>query len=155
MNAKYLYYALFVLVILTGCRTKAISYNRDKLIKKFKEYRIYLNNEKLINLDTFYLDKDNIDIAITNNQTNRLNIFQKDKESKFSTLLDIVSFYQKEINDNDSLTTIVDGIVIDGPIRKSLKIETTAIKEINLLKKAELWSHLSHMRYGIILVVTK
>ncbi len=155
MNAKYLYYALFVLVILTGCRTKAISYNRDKLIKKFKEYRIYLNNEKLINLDTFYLDKDNIDIAITNNQTNRLNIFQKDKESKFSTLLDIVSFYQKEMNDNDSLTTIVDGIVIDGPIRKSLKIETTAIKEINLLKKAELWGHLSHMGYGIILVVTK
>lgn len=155
MKVRYFCYTIITLFILNGCRTRAVSYNRDKLIKKFKHYKIYLNNEKLINLDTFYLDKDNIDIAIANNQTYRFNIFQKNKESKFITLLDIVSSYQKEMKDTDSLTTVVDGILIDGLRRKSLKIETTAIKEINLLKKEKVWDHLQHIKYGIILVVTK
>ncbi len=155
MNAKCFCCILIIFIFLAGCRTREVSYNRDKLIKKFKHYRIYLNNEKLINLDTFYLDKDNIDIAIANNQTYRFNIFQKNEESKFITLLDIVSSYQKEMKDTDSLTTVVDGILIDGLRRKSLKIETTAIKEINLLKKEKVWDHLQHIKYGVILVVTK
>lgn len=155
MNPKYLYYALLILVVLTGCRTREVSYRRDKIIKKFKHYRIYLNNDKLISLDTFYFDKNNVAKVIANNQTYRLNIFQKNKNNRFYSLDEAIKSIERDIDSSDSLINIIDGILIEPPIQKSIKFEQDVVKGVVFIKKEEVWKNLPHAKSGIVVITTK
>ncbi|WP_343532463.1 hypothetical protein [Pedobacter sp.] len=155
MNAKYLYYALFVLVILTGCRTREVTYRREKIIEKFKHYKIYLNNTDLIDLDTFYLDKDNVAKVIANNQNYRLNIFQKNKNNRFYSLDEAIKSFEKDIDSSDSLINIIDGIFIEPSKQKSIKFEQDVVKGVIFIKKEEVWKLFPHAKSGIVLITTK
>ena len=155
MNAKYLYYALLFLAILTGCRTREVTYRREKIIEKFKHYKIYLNNTDLIDLDTFYLDKDNVAKVIANNQNHRLNIFQKNKDNRFYSLDEAIKSFEKDIDSSDSLINIIDGVFIEPSKQKSIKFEQDAVKGVILIKKEEVWKQFPHAKSEIVLITTK
>lgn len=155
MVAKRFFLLIILLAVLIGCRTSGVAYHREKIIKKFRHYRIYLNNRDLINLDTFYLDKDNVDKVIANNQTYRLNIFQKNRNSKFHLLNEVIKSSKYDLKNSDSLISVVDGVLIENLKQKSLRFEQNAVKEIITLKKEDVWKHFPHASSGMILITTK
>ncbi|RWU10497.1 hypothetical protein [Pedobacter chitinilyticus] len=155
MNAKCFCCILIVFIFLAGCRTREVSYRRDKIIKKFKHYKIYLNNRDLIDLDTFYLDKDNVARVIANNQSYRLSIFQKNKKNRFYSLDEVIKSFEKELDTSDSLINIIDGIFIEPLKQKSIKFEQDVVKAVVFIKKEEVWKHLPHAKSGIVLITIK
>lgn len=153
MKVKHICYAVFVLFVLNSCRTRAIPYDRHRIIKKFRHYRVYLNSEKLINLDTFYLNRDNIKRIILNNQTYTLNIFQKEKSTNFLTLFDASVSYPSNVHLQDNIAIyVIDGILIEKENQRAIKIEKGAIKEISHLKKDELAESFHHIRKDVVVI---
>jgi len=138
-----------------GCATKTVSYHRYKIIKKYdKSYKFYLNDH-LINLDTIFLNKSNVDKVRINRKSKCLNIYQKNKNPNFNSLHNLNITYQKTMESSDSLINIIDGILIDAAQQKSIKIEESVIKDITVLKKEEVLKSLPHARAGILIVTTK
>jgi hypothetical protein len=146
---------LFLLSFLLSCTTRKIHYNRNKIIKKFgKEYKIYLN-DKLIKLDTIFLNISNVETVSLKRKTKYLNIYQKNKQATFSTLYDIHLSSQKTSKSPDTLICVIDGILTDTAQQKSINIEDGAIKDLTILKHDEIAKALHHARAGALIITIK
>lgn len=67
---------LLILAFTFGCATRNIKYDRNKILKKYSaEYKMFVDNVKM-DLETVFLDKDNIKNVRIDKQTRELRITQ-------------------------------------------------------------------------------
>ena len=67
---------LLVLTLTLGCATRNIKYDRNKILKKYSaDYKMFVDNEKM-DLETVFLDKDNIENIRIDKRTKELKITQ-------------------------------------------------------------------------------
>ena len=76
---------LLVLTLTLGCATRNIKYDRNKILKKYSaDYKMFVDNEKM-DLETVFLDKDNIENIRIDKRTKELKITQL-KPNKLSAI---------------------------------------------------------------------
>jgi hypothetical protein len=113
------------LITSTSCSIRNITYNRDKILKKYNRYDIFLNSEK-INPDTVYLDRRNIQSVRLDKKQLSINIFQKNRDVEYLSFPDICV---------DSTGIPCKIIIVDGIVATDkTKVETTGVKDIIVLK---------------------
>ena len=149
---------LLILTFTLGCATRNIKFDRIKILKKYStDYEMFVDNEK-INLETVFLDKDNIENVRIDKRTSELNIHQiKPTEFfEFKNLnLDSLSSGQRGWNKKKIDLIIVDGIPLTDSLKNRAKIDPNAIKSLHIIseemmKKANLY----RIYDGNILVIT-
>jgi len=116
---------LLTITILSGCRTQSFSNTKDKIQRNFSNYEIFLNSEK-IDIDTIYLDKNNIKSTKINKLEKTIHFTQKKKD---------VEYFSPQNSFQDEK---FENVIINGKILSELrikKIEVGAIKSINILRQ--------------------
>lgn len=147
---------IFLLFLALGCATRNITYNRNKIIKKYSsDYNILLDNKK-INLNKIYLDKNNIENIRLDKRNKILNINQL-KSIKLVEVkqmyLDSISEENKVLNkDEVELLVVIDGM----PVIDDAKIDTNSIKSFTILSQEKM-SNITICRplHGVVIITTK
>lgn len=74
---------LIFLIFISGCSTRSIKYDREKILKKYSiDYKILIDNETS-DLSTIYLDKNNIKTVQLDKKNKQLKINQINKVDLF------------------------------------------------------------------------
>ena len=123
---RKLLFIIFVLTSLNSCRTESFLHTQEKIKRLYNNYQIYLNGEK-IDVDTVYLDRNNIKTTEINKSAKTINFIQKKKDVEYFSP-------QKFVYKNDEFKDII----INGQIASELKIrkvEIGAIKDISILRE--------------------
>lgn len=123
---------LLIITLLGGCRTQSFSYTKDKIQRNFSNYEIFLNSKK-IDIDTVYLDKDNIKSIKVDKQENTIKITQKNSNVEY-------------FSPQNAFQGEFESVIINGQLAEELKIqriEVGAIKSLEILadEKARLFNH--------------
>jgi len=149
---------LFLLVFTFGCTTKNIKYDRNKILKKYStDYKISVDNE-VIDLETIYLDKDNIEGIRINKRTKEIKITQlKSTELLEITQLNIDNLLaQRGGWNNYNLDLIViNGIPLTDSLKHKTKIDLNAITSIGIITQNKINNSTLGRRFnGDLLVIT-
>lgn len=147
---------LFLLTLTFSCATRNINYDRNKILKKYStDYKMFVD-DKEIDLETVYLDKNNIESVRIDKQIRELKITQL-KPTKLSKIKEIFLDSLSAKNRDWGKKKIELLIVVDGvPLTDSLKIDTNAIKSFMILSQEKM-NNLTICRPldGVILITTK
>ncbi|WP_179377350.1 hypothetical protein [Winogradskyella wichelsiae] len=127
---------LFILSITLGCATRNIKYDRNKILKKYSaDYKMFIDNEKM-DLETVFLNKDNIENIRINKHTRELKItqFKTTKLFEINNLnLDSLGVGQRGWTMNNIELIVIDGIPLTDSSKKNTKIDLKGIKSISVL----------------------
>ncbi|MDX6748126.1 hypothetical protein SHK09_15115 [Polaribacter sp. PL03] len=151
---------LLVLNLTLGCATRNIKYDRNKILKKYSaEYKMFVDNEKT-ELETVFLDKDNIENIRIDKRTKELKITQLKRTELFEMKnlnLDSLSAGQRGWNKKKIELVIIDGIPLTDSLLEKTKIDPNAIKSFNILSQ-EMMEKTNFCRVyngSVILITTK
>lgn len=127
---------LLLLTFTFGCATRNIKYDRNKILKKYStDYKMFVDNEKT-DLETLFLDKDNIKNVRIDKRAKELNITQL-KPAEFYEMrklkLDSVISENKNWKDQNIEMVIIDGIPIADTLLQNTKIDPNAIRTFTIL----------------------
>lgn len=139
------YFLFFLTSIIFSCSTQSVSYNRDKILKKYSDYKFYVDGLKS-DLGTLYLDKNNIKSIVVDKKNKNLNINQNKKVEFFELKnlnLDILSSGRRTFDKNKIGHIVVDGILLTDSLKKEIKIDPNAIKSLSILSHDKLNSIVS------------
>lgn len=152
---------LLLLTFTLGCATRNIKYDRNKILKKYStaDYKTFVDNEKM-NLDTVFLNKDNIENIRVDKRTRELKITQL-KPTEFFAIknfkLDSL-FPDRKIEAKRKIDLIIiDGVPMTDSLKEKIKIDLNAISSISILTK-EKWNNTSTGRRldgDLLLITTK
>ena len=151
---------LFVLTFTFGCATRNIKYDRNKILKKYSaEYKMFVDNEKT-DLETVFLDKDNIESILIDKRTKELKITQLKRTELFQMNklnLDSLSAGQRGWNKKKIELIVIDGIPITDTLLEKTKIDPNAIKSFNILTQEMMQNTNLCRAYNgsVILITTK
>ena len=153
-----IYLFLILLTFTFGCATRNIKYDRNKILKKYSaEYKMFVDNEKM-DLETVFLDIDNIENIRIDKHTKELKINQLKPTELFAIKnfkLDSL-FPERKIKAKRKIDLIViDGIPMTDSLKEKTKIDLNAINSISTLTKEE-WNNIFPGRSsdGDLLVIT-
>lgn len=132
---------LLILTLTFGCATRNIKYDRNKILKKYSaEYKMFLDGNKT-DLETVFLDKDNIE---------NIQIDKRTKELKINQLKSTELFEMKNLN-LDSLSAgrrgwdkkkisliVIDGIPLIDSLKEKTKIDLNAIEHLEIITQEKL-----------------
>ncbi len=129
---------LYLLVVMSGCATQNIKYDRNKILKKYSaDYQIFVDAKKM-NLEKNYLDKDNIENVRINKKAKELKITQI-KRTKFVEInnlnLDRILVEGRGLNKKKIGLIIIDGIPIVDSLIMQTKIDLNAIKSVDIVRR--------------------
>ncbi|PHR94585.1 MAG: hypothetical protein COA80_12740 [Leeuwenhoekiella sp.] len=153
---------LFLLIITFtfGCATRNVTYYRYKILKKYSsDYDIFVDNEKT-DLETVFLDKDNIKNVQINKRTKEVKITQIKQTELFETKnlnLDSLSAGRRGWDKKKIQLIIIDGIPLTDDLKEKTKIDLNAIKSISILDQEKLKRRTLCNTYDgdILLITTK
>lgn len=140
---------LSVLIILLAFSSSCspMKFEKRKLInKQNKGYEVYLDSIN-VNFDRLYVDSDNV---IFESQKDRKIYFKRRVQFQFIELDSIVDKYHDL---KDEYLLIINGVPIDKS--DNIKFELNSISEIKVIRKITLESFLHHIKYPILLILTK
>lgn len=151
---------LFLLTITLGCATRNIKYDRNKILKKYSaDYKMFVDNEK-IDLETVFLNKDNIENIHVDKRKRELKITQLKPNELFAIKnfkLDSL-FPDRKIEAKRKIDLIIiDGIPMTDSLKEKTKIDLNAINSISIMTK-EKWNNTSTGRSldgDLLLITTK
>lgn len=132
---------LLILTLTFGCATRNMKYDRNKILKKYSaEYKMFVDNERM-DLETVFLDKDNIE---------NIRIDKRTKELKITQLKPTELFEMKDLN-LDSLSAgrrgwdkkkisliVIDGIPLIDSLKEKTKIDLNAIEHLEIISQEKL-----------------
>jgi predicted double-glycine peptidase len=151
---------LFLLILTFGCATRNIKYDRNKILKKYStDYETFLDNQK-IDLETVYLDKDNIENIRIDRKTKKLKITQF-KHAEFFSMenwnLDSISANRRGWDKKNIGMIIIDGILLTDSLKGKIRIDPNSIKLFEIVSKEKLNENTFCGSYDgdIILILTK
>jgi hypothetical protein len=118
-----------------------MKYDRNKILKKYSaEYKMFVDNERM-DLETVFLDKDNIE---------NIRIDKRTKELKITQLKPTELFEMKDLN-LDSLSAgrrgwdkkkisliVIDGIPLIDSLKEKTKIDLNAIEHLEIISQEKL-----------------
>ena len=140
-----LFVSIILLALLSSC--SPVKFEKHKLIKKQdKGYEVYLDSIN-VNFDRLYVDFENV---IFESQKDRKIYFKRRVQLQFIELDYIVDKYQDL---NDEYLLIINGVPVDK--RENIKFEINSITEIKVLRKVTLEPVLHHIKYPVLLILTK
>ena len=151
-------FLLLLLMLLTlGCATRSIKYSRAKILKKYSaDYQIYVDH-KAMDLETVFLDKDNIENILVDKRTRALKItqFKPVELMELKNLnLDSIPTEQKYWNKKKIDLIIIDGIPLNDSLKEKIKIDPNAIKSFHILsEEAMKKTNLCRVYDGSIIVI--
>lgn len=127
---------LLTLTLTFSCATRNIKYDRNKILKKYSvEYKMFVDNEKM-DLETVFLDKDNIENIRIDKRAKELKITQF-KPAEFYEMrklkLDSVISENKNWKEQNIEMVIIDGIPIADALLQKTKIDPNAIRTFTIL----------------------
>ena len=132
---------LLMLTFTFGCATRNIKYDRNKILKKYSsEYKMFVDNEKM-DLETVFLDKDNIDNIRINKRTKELKITQLKTTELFEMKnlnLDSLSAGRRGWNKKKISLIVIDGIPLIDSLKEKTKIDLNAIKLLEIITQEKL-----------------
>ena len=140
---------LSVLIILLAFSSSCspMKFEKRKLInKQNKGYEVYLDSIN-VNFDRLYVDSDNV---IFESQKDRKIYFKRRVQFQFIELDSIVDKYHDL---KDEYLFIINGVPIDKS--DNIKFELNSIPEIKVIRKITLESFLHHIKYPVLLILTK
>ncbi len=150
----------FLLIFTFGCATRNIKYDRNKILKKYStKYKMFVDNRKM-NLENIYLDKDNIKNVRIDKRTKELKITQL----KLTELFEMKNFILDSLFPNRNITTkrkidliIIDGIPLNDSLKEKTKIDLNSIKSISILTKEKMNNMVLCKSYDgdVLLISTK
>ena len=151
---------LFLLILTFGCATRNIKYDRNKILKKYSaDYEMFLDNQK-IDLQTIYLNKDNIENIRIDRKTKKLKITQF-KPAEFFSMenwnLDSISAKRRGWDKKNIGMIIIDGILLTDSLKGKIRIDPNSIKLFEIVSKEKLNENTFCGSYDgdIILILTK
>lgn len=154
---------VIVILILSytfGCATRNVNYDRYKILKKYaSDYDIYVDNEKT-DLETLFLDKDNIEKVHINKQTKELNITQIKQPEYIETKnfnLDTLSATRQGASKKKVELVIIDGIPLTDDLKLKTRIDPNAIESFTIISKEEINKKALCKAYegDVLLITTK
>ena len=132
---------LLILTLTFGCATRNIKYDRNKILKKYStEYKMFVDNEKT-DLETVFLDKDNIENIRIDKRTKELKITQLKRNELFEIKnlnLDSLSAGRRGWNKNKISLIVIDGIPLIDSLKESTKIDLNAIEHLEIITQEKL-----------------
>lgn len=151
---------LFVLIFTFGCATRNIKYDRNKILEKYSaDYEMFVDNEKM-DLETLFLNKDNIENIRIDKRTRELKITQLKptelfaiKNFKLDSLFpDRIIEVKRKID-----LIIIDGIPMTDSLKENTKIDLNGIKSISILTQEKMNNSTFGRRYDgdLLLITTK
>ena len=151
---------LLILTFTFSCATRNIKYDRNKILKKYSaEYKLFVDNEKM-DLETVFLDKDNIENIRINKRTKELKITQLKPTELFEMKdwnLDSLSAGRRGWDKKKIELIIIDGIPMTDSLKQKIKIDPNAIKSITILSQEKMNNMTLCRGYDgdVILITTK
>lgn len=140
-----LFVSIILLALLSSC--SPMKFEKLKLIiKQNKGYEVYLDSIN-VNFDRLYVDSDNV---IFESQKDRKIYFKRRVQFQFIELDSIVDKYHDL---KDEYLLIINGVPIDKS--DNIKFELNSISEIKGIRKITLESFLHHIKYPVLLILTK
>ncbi len=135
-NKMRIFLLLLTLTLIFGCATRNIKYDRNKILKKYSsEYKMFVDNQKM-DLETVFLNKDNIENIRIDKRAKELNITQL-KPAEFYEMrklkLDSVISENKNWKEQSIEMVIIDGIPIVDTLLQKTKIDPNAIRTFTIL----------------------
>jgi len=151
---------LLTLTLTFGCATRNIKYDRNKILKKYSaEYKMFVDNEKM-DLETVFLDKDNIENIRIDKRTRELKITQLKPTELFAIKnfkLDSL-FPDREIETKRKIDLIIiDGIPMTDNLKEKTKIDLNAIESISIVTQEKMNNSTFGRSYDgdLLLITTK
>ena len=151
---------LLMLTFTFGCATRNIKYDRNKILKKYSaEYKMFVDNEKT-DLETVFLDKDNIENIRIDKRTKELKITQLKPAELFAMKdwnLDSLSAGRRGWDKKNIELIIIDGIPMTDSLKEKIKIDPNAIKSIGIVSQEKMnkLNLCRHYNGDVILITTK
>ncbi|RBA29572.1 hypothetical protein [Flavobacterium tibetense] len=135
---------LLFLNITLSCATKNIRYNHINIIEKYSSNYIIYVDDKKIDFENVYLDKDNIEYVKIDKQNKTLHI----KQLKTIELIEVSRLYIDRVmktNENHDVNQLEILVVVNGlPRKKNFLIDPKTITSIKILSKNDI----HNMIYG-------
>ncbi|MFD2696987.1 hypothetical protein ACFSQ0_03205 [Mesonia sediminis] len=151
---------LLILTLTFGCATRNIKYDRNKILEKYSaDYKLFVDNEKM-NLETLFLNKDNIENVQINKRTQELKITQLKPTELFAIKnfrLDSL-FPDRKIEAKRKIDLIIiDGIPMTDSLKEKTKIDLNAINSISIITQEKMNNSTFGRRYDgdLLLITTK
>ena len=151
---------LLTLTLTFGCATRSIKYDRNKILKKYSaEYKMFVDSEKM-DLETVFLDKDNIEKIRIDKRTRELKITQL----KPTVLFEIKNFKLDSLFPDRKIEAkrkidliIINGIPMTDSLKEKTKIDLNAIESISIVTKEKMNNSTFGRRYNgdLLLITTK
>ncbi|MEO9954228.1 hypothetical protein [Nonlabens sp.] len=136
---------IILLALLSSC--SPMKFEKRKLInKQNKGYEVYLDSIK-VNFDRLYVDSNNVKFEI---QKDKKIYFKRRVQFQFIELDSILDKYQDL---NDDYLLVINGVPVDKS--ENIKFEINSITEIKVLRKVALEPVLYHIKYPVLLILTK
>jgi hypothetical protein len=151
---------LLTLTLTFGCATRNMNYDRNKILKKYSaEYKMFVDNERM-DLETVFLDKDNIENIRIDKRTRELKITQLKPTELFAIKnfkLDSL-FPDRKIEAKRKIDLIIiDGIPMTDSLKEKTKIDLNAIESISIVTQEKMNNSTFGRRYDgdLLLITTK
>ncbi len=151
---------LFLLTFTLGCSTRNIKYDRNKILEKYSaDYKTFVDNES-VDLETIFLNKDNIENIRIDKRTRELKITQL-KPTKLFLIknfeLDSLFPNRKIVAKRKIDLIIIDGIPMTDSLKEKTKIDLNAIKSISILTAEKINNSTFCRKYDgdLLLITTK
>ncbi len=151
---------LFLLIFTFSCATRNINYDRNKILQKYSaKYKMFVDNEKM-DLETVFLDKDNIENIQIDKRTKELKITQLKRIELFEMKnfkLDSL-FPDRKIEKKIKIgLIIIDGIPLTDSLKEKTKIDLNSIKEISIITEEKMNNMTFCKTYDgeVLLITTK
>ena len=159
-NKMRIFLLLLILTITFGCATRNIKYDRNKILKKYSaDHKLFVDNEKM-DLETLFLDKDNIENVRIDKRTRELKITQLKPTELFAVKnfkLDSL-FPDRKIEAKRKIDLIIiDGIPMTDSLKEKTKIDLNAIESISIVTQEKMNNSTFGRRYDgdLLLIKTK
>ena len=127
---------LFIPILIFGCASRNIAYNRYKIIKRYAEkYQILLDN-KAVDFKNVYLDKGNIKNVLVDRRTKKVMITQLERRKLVSLNNFIDSLYidSKTKTKEDFSLIVLNGVPFRDSLLSKTRIDIHSIKKIKIFK---------------------
>lgn len=157
-NSMRFFTVLILLLLLMSCSIRHIDYDRDRILKRFSnKYLIYLEGE-FIDLETVYLDIDNIQTIKLIKTEKKIYISQRVKSNLLNlnelNLSDSLEL-KKGLDKNNIILVVLNGAPLDETLISKIKMDNKAIKDLKIIKKDSINKKLifHHSVKGDILII--
>lgn len=129
-----------MLTLTFSCATRNVKYDRNKILKKYSaDYEMFVDNEKM-DINTVFLDKDNIENIRIDKRTKELKITQLKSTELFEVKnlnLDSLSTGPKDLNKRKIYLIIIDGVPLTDSLMDKTRIDFNSIREISILTEVK------------------